>query len=170
MSIERDYNTILKTVSTYRKKLASFSEDQWQLTPPIGGWSYSEVYFHIFDASILTLETLADAAKGNGKEKRTSFIAKVILFFAGLPPGKKFQAPQRLTERLKKISREEAVALIDQFVAQLDAEMPKIKTASRFLKTRHPKLGYFNAFQWLRFTHIHLSHHLKQLDRIEKSF
>ncbi|MGY4383130.1 hypothetical protein ACVWYN_000149 [Pedobacter sp. UYP24] len=170
MSIQKDYQIILKVVADYKEKLAVISVEEWQLAPPIGGWSYSEVYFHIFDSSILTLDALAEAARGNGKVVATPFVSKLILFFGSLPPGKKFQAPKKLAERIKKISREEASLLISQFVTHLDAEMLQMQHANRSVKTKHPRLGYFNAFQWLRFTHIHLSHHLKQLNRIEKSF
>jgi hypothetical protein len=38
------------------------------------------------------------------------------------------------------------------------------------VKTPHPKLGYLNANQWLRFIEIHLKHHYQQLKRVEKSF
>lgn len=170
MSIQKDYNGILKTVASYQQKLAAISDEYWQLTPPIGGWSYAEVYFHIFDASILTLYTLTEAAKGKGKQKDTHFIAKLILFAGMLPPGKKFKAPKLFTERLKAISREEAIALMTQLLGQLDAIMPGFKEARKTSKTKHPRMGYFNAFQWLRFARIHLDHHLKQLNRIEKSF
>ncbi len=170
MSIQQDYRNILKVVSVYQKKLMAVSDVRWQLKPPMGGWSYSEVYFHIFDSSILTLDALAEAAKGNGKIVDTPFMTKLILFFGGLPPGKKFLAPKKLSDRLIKITCEEAVLLINQFLTKLDVEMQQMQHASNSIKTQHPKLGYLNAFQWLRFTHIHLSHHLKQLSRIEKSF
>ncbi|MHA4894068.1 DinB family protein [Pedobacter sp. PWIIR3] len=170
MSIEKDYQNVKNVVEAYQQKLALISDEQWQLTPPTGGWSYSEVYFHIFDSSILTLDTLADAAQGNGKVVRTPFIPKLILFFGALPPGKKFTAPNKLADRVKKISRDKTSILINQFLSQLETEIPKLQRASKSVKTKHPRLGYFNAFQWLRFAYIHLNHHLKQLKRIEKSF
>ena len=170
MSLSGDYKWIQSITEKYKLKLTSISDEQWQRTPPIGGWSYSEVYFHIFDSSILTNQTMLDSAAGNGENKPTHFMVKMILFTGMLPPGKKFKAPKRLAERLKKISKTEALELIEDFLRQLEAGFPNLKHASSIVKTLHPRMGYFNAFQWLRFMGIHLNHHLKQLNRIEKSF
>ncbi len=54
----------LKSISAaYSKTLQEIPEEQFQLTPPIGGWSYSEVYSHIFDISILTLKEVENCIK-----------------------------------------------------------------------------------------------------------
>ena len=36
-------------------------------------------------------------------------------------------------------------------------------------KTKHPGFNYFNAIEWLQFAEMHLRHHLKQKERIEKN-
>ena len=170
MGIESDYKWIQKIVQKYRLKLEYIDESVWQAMPPIQGWSYSEVYFHIFDASILSLKQLTDSAEGKGKLKPTAFPVRFILFLGMLPPGKKFIAPKTLTERLKKVSKEEILILMDDFLNQLKVAFPKVQLADLSIKTPHPKMGYLNAAHWLRFIAIHLNHHLKQLNRIAKSF
>lgn len=170
MSTAKDYTNIQNIVASYRSKLEQISEETFLLSPPIGGWSYSEVYFHIFDASILSLLEMTNTISGKGERKPTAFIVKVILFLGSLPPGKKYKAPKSLALRLKKISKAEALALINQFLLELDVALKKIVNADKTLKTLHPKLGYLNAFQWLRFIGIHLNHHLQQLQRIERSY
>ena len=52
MNTKKVYQSITKIVESYKAKLANQSEEEFTLTPPIGGWSYSEVYSHIFDASL----------------------------------------------------------------------------------------------------------------------
>ncbi|WP_316819761.1 DinB family protein [Pedobacter gandavensis] len=168
MDIEKNYQKIRNSVSAYQNRLAELDEDRFLQSPPIGGWSYSEVYFHIFDSSILSLSAMIDATKG--QRKPTAFAVKLILFFGTLPPGKKYKAPKRLAERLKKISRKESNALILEFLQQLEKDLLVLKNADKTLKTAHPRLGYLNAFQWLRFIGIHLDHHLQQLHRIDQSF
>ncbi|WP_316746967.1 DUF1569 domain-containing protein [Pedobacter gandavensis] len=170
MSTGKNYQKIQQLASSYQNKLAVLNEDRFLETPPIGGWSYSEVYFHIFDASILSLREMTGTVDGKGQQKPTAFAVKLILFFGSLPPGKKYKAPKRLAERVKKISKTEAVELMDQFLEQLSKDMLLIQNADKTLKTAHPKLGYLNAPQWLRFIEIHLNHHLQQLHRIDLSF
>ncbi|MBT2562701.1 DinB family protein [Pedobacter sp. ISL-64] len=162
--------SIHKIVDAYKSKLSHYSEDIFQTTPPIAGWSYSEVYSHIFDSSLLSLIALERAASGKGENKPTHFIVKLILVLGTLPPAKQYKVPKRLAERVKKISKTEALDFILEFEKGLDDNYPVIAHAKANCKTKHPRLGYLSAKQWLRFIEIHLKHHLKQLERIEKSF
>lgn len=157
-------------VDAYKAKLSSYSDDVFQNTPPINGWSYSEVYSHIFDSSLLSLIALENSARDKGEDQPTHFAVKLILFFGSFPPAKKYKVPNRLVDRVKKISKTEAMDFILEFEEALDKAYPLISNSDKRSKTKHPRLGYLNASQWLRFIEIHLKHHLKQLVRIEKSF
>ncbi|MBC7567402.1 MAG: DinB family protein [Pedobacter sp.] len=165
-----DYRWIQQIVDKYKAKLKKIDDAQWQVTPPIHGWSYSEVYYHIFDASILSLIQLTESAEGRGKSKPTAFAVKLILFLGMLPPGKRFTAPKTLAERVKKVEKDDMLVLMEVFLKQLQTAYPKLKKADLSIKAPHPKMGYLNPNHWLRFIAIHLNHHLKQLQRIEKSY
>jgi hypothetical protein len=169
MNVTTIETSLHKIADAYRLKLSVISDLQFQETPPIGGWSYSEVYFHIWDASMLSFELVKNCANGIGKDRPTKLIPRLILFFGSLPPAK-YKAPDQLAERLKKVTKAEAVTLIDNFIQELEQARSKIHLASPIIKNKHPRLGYFNAAQWLRFIEIHLKHHYKQLQRIENSF
>jgi len=164
------FSSLHYITEAYRTKLNTISETQFQLTPPIGGWSFSEVYAHIFDASILSLQAMEKCMEGLGKKHSTSFIARIILLLGILPPGVKYKIPQMLESRVRKVTKKEAEELILRFSRQLERDYKKVDHASPEMKTPHPRLGYLNAKQWLRFIEIHLKHHLKQLKRIENSF
>lgn len=157
-------------VDAYKAKLSSYPDEIFQRSPPINGWSYSEVYSHIFDSSLLSLIALENSAKGKGEDKPTHFVVKLILLLGSLPPAKKYKVPKRLADRVKKISKTEAMDFILEFEKTLVDAYPLVANANEKCKTKHPRLGYLNAKQWLRFIEIHLKHHLKQLVRIEKSF
>lgn len=169
MNSAKIYKSISKTVNAYKVKLATKDEAIFTLTPPIGGWSYSEVYSHIFDASLLSLIALNNCIKGEGVNKTTHFAVKLILFFGSFPPVKKYKVPKTLVLRVKKINLMAARQFITDFELQLVKVMPQIANADPKIKNKHPRLGYLNAQQWLRFIEIHLKHHLKQLVRIENS-
>ena len=170
MNTNKVHQSIIKIVNAYQATLRTKSEEEFVLTPPIGGWSYSEVYSHIFDSSLLSLMALNNCIKDEGEVKSTHFITKMILFFGALPPGKKYKVPKRLAERVKKINLMAAQQFIIDFELQLLKLQPLVDQANQKIKVKHPRLGYLNAKQWLRFIEIHLNHHLKQLVRIENSF
>lgn len=159
-----------RIIAAYKNKLSQYDDLIFETTPPIEGWSYSEVYSHIFDASLLSIIALENCIKGKGEMQKTHFAVKLILFFGTFPPAKKYKVPKRLEERVKKISKTAALDFILEFEKSLDIAYPGIATANKKIKTKHPRLGYLNATQWLRFIEIHLKHHLKQLIRIEESF
>jgi hypothetical protein len=164
------FSAIKETCKSYLDKLDGVEEDRFQCTPPVGGWSYSEVYDHIFDLSLLSLDTMRDAIQGKGEKKPTAFVVKLILFFGMFPPAKRFKVPSRLDGRVRKINKAEARVWVAKFLAQLEADYATLGHADPAIKMKHPRLGYLNASEWLRFIQIHLNHHLKQLKRIEKSF
>lgn len=170
MNISSVKVSINKIVDAYFDQLAGFDEEIFQQTPPINGWSYSEVYSHIFDSSILSLTAIENCIQNKGENKPTAFIVKLILFFGSFPPAQKYKVPTKLLSRVKKITNEEAIALIKEFKFNFDRIYPLIDNTNNNIKIKHPRLGYLNAKQWFRFIEIHLNHHLKQLNRINKSF
>lgn len=170
MKVEKVYHSVLNITENYRQALDQLSAVNFQTEPPIGSWSYSEVYSHIFDSSLLSLMALNNCIQGNGEQKPTAFVVKLILFWGSLPPGRNYKAPPKIAVRVKKISTAAAQQFITDFELQLMQIYPKIKDADPKIKVKHPVLGYLNAKQWLRFIEIHLKHHLKQLKRIENSY
>ena len=170
MDTTKVLNAIGKIVDAYEAKLASVDAEEFTQTPSIGGWSYSEVYSHIFDSSLLSLQAVQKCLNGDGLAEKTHFGAKAILFFGMLPPGKRYKVPKRLAERVKKIDFATAEKFIYDFGHQLAKITEQLKHANPDVKVAHPRLGFLNAKQWLRFIEIHLNHHLKQLSRIEKQF
>lgn len=164
------FSTIHNLAEAYRTILSTIDDAQFQLTPSIGGWSYSEVYSHIFDSSILSLQAMENCLEGKGKKHSTAFRARVVLFLGFLPPGRKYKVPAKLESRVKKVTKMEAEELIHRFSQKLEPNYKRMAKARTDIKVPHPRLGYLNARQWLRFIEIHLKHHLKQLKRIENSF
>ena len=170
MNTNKVFSSLHKIAVAYKAELDRIDDALFQLVPPISGWSYSEVYAHIWDASLLTLDTMEDCLNGKGKRNKPSaFVTKLILLFGTFPPGR-YKTPSVLNGRVKLITKTEARALISVFINRLDADVESMNRAQDNIKTLHPKLGYLNASQWLRFIEIHLKHHYKQLKRIEKSF
>ncbi|WP_129715333.1 DinB family protein [Pedobacter sp. SYP-B3415] len=168
MTVAATYQKIKSSVQVYQQVLDETADTSFERKPLNGGWSRSEVFWHIFDASLLSLQTALDCARGDGKKRETPFISKLILFFGALPPGR-YKMPGMLAERSRSCSPAEARLLINRFLKALDEALPQLKRAPADIKTKHPRLGYFNAAQWLRFMWIHLRHHQKQLLRIERS-
>jgi hypothetical protein len=170
MKTERILSSINDITAAYLSTLNRIPEEKFEVTPPIGGWSYAEVYNHIFDLSLLSLEAIDQCLSPKAREVKTPFITRCILFFGSFPPAMKFKVPRQLASRVKKVDKQTAFKMIQDFEKKLHTYPDVIKKSSPLKKSGHPRLGYLNAEQWIRFIEIHLNHHLKQLKRIDKSF
>ncbi len=170
MSLSGIKTSIQRLTAKYRAILDLLNPEQFTEQPPIGGWSYAEVYSHIFDSSLLSMMAIHNCIKGQGTKGPTLFKVKLVLLWGKFPSGKKIKAPEKIESRVKKISIEAANQLITDFEVMFEKQFNFIKTADPSVKVKHPVLNLLNAKQWVRFIEIHLKHHLKQLERIENSF
>lgn len=168
MSLKKIKNRIDQINARYETFLTEISEKDFQKSPASGGWSYSEVYSHILEANLLSLLALEKCVKGKAEEntKKTHLAVWLILFLGKFPPGK-IKAPERIAALVQKINPAEAETLMLKFKTKLNELAPLVAGASATQKAKHPRLGFLNARQWLRFIQIHSRHHEKQLGRIQ---
>ncbi|MDB5140673.1 MAG: DinB superfamily protein [Mucilaginibacter sp.] len=167
MNIAKEGRLIAAALDNYRERLDLISEDLFTETPPGGGWSYAEVYSHILQA---TMASFTAMERCSNSPKGINFLGWIVMFLGRFPV--KIKQPAKVAERMPavKISKEEAKNLIIKCRKRVDDTLPLIKGASAVSRYKHPRLGLLNAAQWFKFIRIHLQHHLKQLDRIKKSF
>ncbi len=171
MSLKSIKTRTEKSLAHYAAMLKQIPAEDFQTSPASGGWSYSEVYSHIFTANWASLIALENCVKGSAEEntKSTHPAVWLILFLGKFPPGK-IKAPERIAAMVQKINPAQAENLMLKFQEKLDELAPLVAGASLTQKAKHPRLGLLNARQWLRFIEIHTRHHEKQLDRIRAAF
>ncbi|WP_448702142.1 DinB family protein [Mucilaginibacter sp. AW1-3] len=171
MSIASDKKALEESLAIYRKKLDEIPDEQFNQTPPRGGWSYGEVYCHILQANLGSFTAIEKCINGSGQidNKNLSLLAWIV-FLTGRFPPVKIKAPKKIAAMVTNMDKEEARNNIIKVKKRLEQLVGAISKSSSFIKVKHPRLGLLNAKQWLRFINIHTKHHLKQLERIEKSF
>lgn len=153
---------ILNLVKQYRNHLIPINEEHFRQKPSHSDWSISEIYHHIFDASILSLKALEYLSEGIEEKGKETWAAKII-FLLGRMPGK-FKAPRVILNRVKSISIAESNQLIDSFETKLTFTL-KLVDLNSTGRVKHPRLGALTTKQWLKFIEMHLKHHLKQVEK-----
>ncbi|WP_461450758.1 DinB family protein [Mucilaginibacter sp.] len=173
MSITKEHKRLDSIFDTYRAWIESIPNDQFDQTPPHGGWSYAEVYSHILQATMASTIALERCTHQSDKPNngKANWIGKLVLLFARFPPGK-IKQPSSVSEKMPalKISKEEARNLIIKCRKRIDEMVPLTSEKVAIRRVKHPRLGMFTAAQWFKFIRIHLAHHIKQLSRIKKDF
>ncbi len=173
MNIAQIHIAINDALNVYRKRLDTIPDEQFDVTPMGGGWSYAEVYSHILQADLGSSIAMERCINGtcNPTTKGMNLLGKLVFFFRRFPPVK-IKVPEKTAAKMpvNKISKEEAKNLLVKCRKRIDEIFPLIADAPSINRYKHPRLGNLNTAQWLKFILIHTKHHIKQLDRIEKKF
>lgn len=155
----------------YRRRLDTIPDERFTETPPGGGWSYAEVYNHILQADLGSSIAMQKCMQGNRPQdgRKPNLFGRLVLLSGYMP---RQQSPGDVAAAMpaRKISREEARNLLVKCRRRISDLVPLLEDASTECTIAHPRLGYLNAGQWLRFIAIHTRHHLKQLQRIDRAF
>lgn len=170
MQLKHTLESVRRLTLSYRNFINSLSEEEFIKRPSADAWSYSEIYFHIFDASLLSIRVIENIDAGRDEGGRLSLIGRFILYFGVFPPFIKIKAPKHIINRLKSISKAEALSLIETFETKFIFVGNKTTDICIENRVKHGALGYLNRVDWFRFIEVHLKHHLKQIDRTEKAF
>ncbi|MFD0765873.1 DinB family protein [Mucilaginibacter lutimaris] len=173
INIAKERRAIDAALDTYRNLLDGFTNERFTQTPPMGGWSYAEVYDHILKASMGATIALERCTNNNcpPTKKGMNFWGCYVMLTGIFPPGKS-KVPDNMADKLTpaRINIEEAKNLIIKIRKRIDGVTGLIANANKNTRWLHPCLGMLNAAQWFKFTRIHLEHHLKQLERIKSDF
>lgn len=171
MSVKSDKEALLQSLKFYENFLKTVNEDVFLTTPPIGGWSYSEVYSHILTANLMSFIALEKCLNKTAeiKTRKPDWRVRLILFLGRFPPGK-LKAPKIISDLIKKIIIEEASNQLIKIRKKIEDLNVNFKNFDINYKMKHPRLGYLDAKNWLRFMFIHTKHHEMQIKRIVKSF
>ncbi len=169
MNIAKERRAIENALDEYRRQLDGFTEDTFGTTPPMGGWSYSEVYDHIMKSSLGSSIALERCTHNNcPPTKKGMNLWGHYLMLTGKFPPFKTNVPEAVAAKVapKKIEIEEAKNLIIKVRKRIESTAELVADAPLHAKWEHPRLGMLNAKQWFKFIRVHLQHHLGQLDRI----
>jgi hypothetical protein len=173
MNILKERQAIDVALDKYRALLDTIPDDLFTVTPPGGGWSFSEVYSHILKATLGSSISMERCAHGNCEPTKEglTFLGRLMMFTGRFPPVK-VKVPKAITAKMpvEKISKEEARNLLIKCRRRIDSTTPLIKGSPPDARNKHPRLGMLNAGEWYKFIRIHAKHHLKQIKRIKNIF
>ncbi|GGH17183.1 DinB family protein [Mucilaginibacter phyllosphaerae] len=173
MNLTKERRAIDTALDTYRRQLDTFTDERFTQTPPMGGWSYTEVYDHILKASLNSAIALECCTNNTcpPTKKGMNFWGHYVMFMGSFPPGK-FKVPRSVSEKIspKKSDKEDIKNLIIKTRKKIELVAAMVNDAPKNARWAHPRLGMLNAPQWFKFIRVHLQHHLKQLERIKNNF
>jgi len=157
------------TIDTWINFLDDYSFEVLIQKPAPGSWSLGQVYVHILsDTPYHIAQMKAALETSDNRDEEMHPNAKSMFDNNGFPdvqiegPGTDDNTPQ-------PSSKEELLQNLLAIRADVNGLYKSNDFSKSKGKTRHPGLLFFSATDWLRFTEMHMRHHLRQKSRIDQN-
>ncbi|UZR97177.1 DinB family protein [Chondrinema litorale] len=158
-----------KTIDYWIDELSRYSIEQLLIKPDNKSWSLGQVYEHLIeDSNWYNSQIKLALASDAYATIETSDKAKELLE-RGSFENKKIKGVALNASKVKQPTS----------VSQLKSDMENLKNDTNMLwdemqitssngKAKHPGFGYFNCFEWLAFSEMHMRHHVTQKENIDR--
>ncbi|MCU0428575.1 MAG: hypothetical protein MUF42_01260 [Cytophagaceae bacterium] len=170
MSAQKYYEqTVLPIAKYWLKELEFYGENQFRKVTESSPWTIGQVYQHVSEdvlhsnAKILenVLQGKHESVGGKNLKGWLVFSFSNFLWFK-FKSEENYQPeqPESLTKAKDKMYR--YLKEMQRYAVLVD------KNAGVTGKIKHPHFGYLNALEWYKVTHLHMVHHQKQKNKIDR--
>lgn len=161
-------NAFNNTVNIWIKELDKFPFDLLLIKPDEKSWSLGQLYEHILEETLWYNEqieiSLLDREHLNDVTPETA----QVLFDAGSFADKRFPGLPSIADNVKQPSSKESLkAALEKLQKDTNVLSNKMQACKEYGKAEHPGYGYFDCYEWLQYSEMHMRHHLNQKARIE---
>ena len=159
-----------KTYAVWREVLEGRGEQDYGRAPAAGGWTLGQLCDHVTLVSSAFLDAVEALTRGEGEERRGSFLAAAMCAVGSFPPFR-LKVPPNLPDEVKRaadpdpLPRADALERFDAVARRTRELCDAVAAAPRRLRSEHPAAGWVNARQWYQLSEMHMRHHLRQLKR-----
>ena len=168
----RDNSQVLSRVAAQVGEMAAIAADEVALAARaerVSHWSVGEQLEHLAITSVQVVGLLGklEGEPARDAERTAHPVGRLLLALNWIPRGvgkaPEFTRPQGVQPARLREQLGELAAALEQFGAKL----PSLCAArGRF---RHPRFGWLDLGQWLRFLEVHQHHHLKIVAEISRA-
>jgi hypothetical protein len=147
--------------------LDEFTDSQYTHCYLAGKWSAAQLYAHQIEVNETIIANILMCIEGRGEliKGKSKLPIKIIFYLGRLPPIK-ITVPEGLSSNPSPMEKEDFRNRFKKSITKVYEMLSEINNCNPDIKTKHPRLEYINAYQWLQFMLIHLKHHYRQLEKI----
>lgn len=167
-----------KSMLRYQKAVNALLEEWLKCTPQQhiydpdeGGWNMAQLFSHLIDVEVLATESMKKRlASGKVKQQAWKNKWRYFLLVMGLLIPKRYKVPNQVAATASSTNPLEIAERWQKHQVELYAFISEFTLEQQqHLVFMHPIAGPLTANQALGFMYFHLIHHLRQLDRIQRS-
>lgn len=154
------------TLDQWIAYLDDYSFEMLTRNPIPGSWSIGQVYVHLINDTAWHVGQMKLAMTTDYFANEEMHEDAKWMFANNQFPDAQLENPSNVNMPQPKSKDEIRQKLLEIRTEVNQAIRSPALTISKG-KTRHPGLQFFSAIDWLRFTEMHLRHHLRQKARID---
>jgi uncharacterized damage-inducible protein DinB len=170
-SLEKNFNELQQLQKDIFDGLQGLKEEQRAFKPDAATWSINQVLEHLYLSETATVQYMKKKTSGGEQLYPSTFkhTWRAFLLKLFLRSSKKFKLPPKapidpsgkfsfaeITQKWNAL-RTEFAALLNNFDES---------TADKLI-FKHPRAGYFNARQTIKFSYEHIHHHIRQIEGLK---
>ncbi|MBN9299164.1 MAG: DinB family protein [Filimonas sp.] len=140
---------------------------QQQLQP--GAWSLGQMYTHILDDTEYYIEQMKAALATAENTTETMHTDAKAMFANNAFPDIQIAGPTTGIYIPQPESKELLVQRLSSIKATINTLYQSFDDTKPQGKTLHPGLLFFSSLEWLQFAEMHMRHHFRQKERIERA-
>jgi hypothetical protein len=156
------------TIDTWIDVIQQYNFQQLCMKPAADSWSIGQVCMHLVNDTNWFIEQIKICVPDNNNADEPMLPFAQTMFSNISFPDEKLTNPANINIS-QPHSKEVLLQLFINLKKDMNEAAAQIENSKSKGKTKHPGFNYFNAFEWLQFAEMHLRHHLKQKERIEKN-
>jgi DinB family protein len=160
----KDFN---HTIDTWINAIQQYNFEQLCMQPDANSWSIGQVCVHLLNDTNWFIKQIKICLISDDDANETMLPFAQTMFLNNSFPDERLANPANINMPQPQ-SKEVLLQLFINLKKDMNEAAAQIENSKSKGKTKHPGFNYFNAIEWLQFAEMHLRHHLKQKNSIEK--
>jgi hypothetical protein len=165
--IEDALSNFNRTIDSWISSLDDYPSEMFTRKPIAGSWSIGQVYMHLAIDTSWHVGQMEIALWRDDFANEEMHPNAKAMFQHNQFPDIRIEGDATDENVPQPESKEEVLQKLTDIRKRVNNLCASPELATSKGKTRHPGLLYFSALDWLRFTEMHMRHHLRQKARLD---
>ncbi len=135
-------------------------------------WSISEIMSHLIATANICAQKSIDCSNNLGEKRKAGIKTMMFSMMDSFPPIrieiKEIPVGLESMYNPEELSKDDAKKGLNATIELMKKAESMLKQADENIRIKHWAAGDFNAFQWFKSVEMHLRHHFRQKERIDK--
>jgi hypothetical protein len=170
MDLETVIGNFNQSIDRWIGALDNYDNSRLCLQHDADSWSIGQVYIHLIEETGYYFQQCEICLSSRENTMQEMNDAGKKMFQQNRFPEERIQGSANVYNTQQPQSRAAVLTGLLELKKLMNDLGEKIRKVKSNGKTKHPGLGWFSAEDWFRFAEMHIRHHFRQKERIDRFF